>query len=506
MTMVSWKKPLLLAILLSVLGFGAYWLEFKHKPKKESAEESSKKLFALPEEAQVQSIKIAGTHQTFLLKCLGLQQKQCKLGANGQWELIEPLKTKGDASNAASLLSAAGHLAFADSIDLASETPEKRQRLLEEYGLDSKSRGAKTARSLALSYQSGSEAPQTLAVYLGQTHPIGDNVYALLSQTQGEGADSKPNENRVYLIPGFFAANLDKDLTYWRDKRFTEWSSTDVESFEFQGSKGKLSAARKDASWELGIAGATFSGDPDRIEELLSAATYLTAKSFVAETQNDPKAKGILSRAKLILTLKLIKKGAEPATFRFFQTGSPSKPGQKLYVTSSLASPVFEIEVSALRPIDRAPKDLRYSKLLSSEDRFMIQKITFSGKSWGPGDFALLSKDGAWKVEGQPTFPLDTSKVQSLLDQLSGDRIKDYLPASSKIPGIEEGVTLKLGTAKNEDQARYLFWQHRDALYARSLKSRTGEILALDASLKKALPWKRADLEVHASPVPASAP
>ena len=43
---VSWGKPLALAVTLVVIGTGAYWLEFSHKPKSEEKEEQEKILSA----------------------------------------------------------------------------------------------------------------------------------------------------------------------------------------------------------------------------------------------------------------------------------------------------------------------------------------------------------------------------------------------------------------------------------------------------------------------------
>src|SRR5690349_1478139 len=140
MQKVNWTKQAIMAGALLVLGTAAYWLEFKHKPEKESKEEQSKKLFQL-KDTPVKAVSINdGAGHTFEIRCSDPEAKLCKPGENAKWEVTAPLKVKADDSNVNALISTLNNLSVSESIDLKEETAEKRAMLLKEYGLDAPAR------------------------------------------------------------------------------------------------------------------------------------------------------------------------------------------------------------------------------------------------------------------------------------------------------------------------------------------------------------------------------
>ena len=54
---IKWHRQLGLAVLLCILGAATYWLEYKHKPDQEQAEEQVKKVFSL-KGVEVQEIQL----------------------------------------------------------------------------------------------------------------------------------------------------------------------------------------------------------------------------------------------------------------------------------------------------------------------------------------------------------------------------------------------------------------------------------------------------------------
>lgn len=511
-TQVSWKRQLILAAGLFALGTAAYWLEYKHKPKKEAEEEQSKKIFQL-KEIQVQSMKLIDGAHRFEMVCSDLASKLCKSGDQSKWELTEPLKLKADDSNVNSLVSTLNNLNVSETIDLKEETPEKRAALLKDYGLDPSTRTA-SARQVQVLTPSGGQV-----LYLGQTHPIGESIFAVVENVaSGQKPSGKVDENRVYLVPSYFKSSFDHDLTYWRDKKIITLASHDIESFQLSGSKvSGLSAVRKDGQWNLKVKNEDLAGDIENVDSLLSAVTYLTAKGFISENKKDDKAKAALKGLPSSLTLVLQKgKGTEkeapvPVTLILY-SGASGKGGKdskdkdgKLYATASNLDPLFELESSAKERLDKSLKDLRLSKLVTSMDRFSAKKLEFSGKPLGPSLLILAQTDGKWETQPDKK-EVANDKVQDTLDKISGNRIKDFLQGSAIPTGEQDGIKLSLGDEK-ETKRQILFWKKGNDLYARDLGSKRNEAFLVDSAMKDALPWDRAfyDKKVEA-PAPAPSP
>ncbi|MGZ3696663.1 MAG: DUF4340 domain-containing protein [Bdellovibrionota bacterium] len=485
---VSWKKQLILAALLFVLGMTAYWLEYKHKPQKESAEEASKKIFAL-KDTQVQELQITDGTRNFLFECADIGAKLCKPGDNSKWMLSEPRKTKADDSNVNSLLSTLNNLAVTDSIDLKDEEPAKRQALLKEYGLDAGVRSAfGTKRVFVASPGGGTE------LYLGLTHPIGESTFAVAEHVPaGQKPSGKVDETKVYLVPNFFKSNFDHDLTYWRDKKLFALGAHEVESFKLDSPRTHVSGDRKDGEWTLHVKGEDLPGDIENIDNLLTGLTYLTAKQFAAEDKaQEKKDAKVLRGTKTLLTMTIqrekgtAKEAPAPETLILYGKGDPKKL-TKLYATLSTTDPIYEIEPYNKDRLDKELKDLRLSKLITSMERFGAKKLVFEIAGHTT---RLLNKDGKWTLEGEKG-ELDTDKIQGTLDKLSGNRIKDFLSGAAIPAGEKDGLKFTLGDEKNDAKRELLFWKAQGKLYAKDLLSKRNEAFLVDEALKDALPWEQ---------------
>jgi len=481
MTQVNWTRQLGLAILLVVLATGAFWLEFKHRPKQEEKEELSKKIFQL-KDTPVQSIALANGAQSISMTCSDFATKLCKAGDHSKWELTEPTKLRADDSNANSLLSALNQLNSSETIDLKNETPEKRSALLKEYGLDSTAR--KTAARVKIVTASG---PSVL--YLGAPHPIGENLFSL------EELGGKVDESRVYLIPSYFKANLDHDVTYWRDKKVLTLGAHEVESFKIEGSKAKnLSATRKVGQWALRSEVGELPGDTETIDSLLSTLTYLSAKSFPSDSKTDAKATSLLKGIPAVLKITLqkekgsAKEAPAPDVLTFFRKKS-NAPSEKVYVTVSSLDPLFELEPNTIDRLDKSAKDLRLTKLLTSSDKFSVQRLEFEGGTAQAKPWNLVRSEGKW-LRSEDKSEVSAEKVSSLLEKLSGKRIQDFLTASKIPSGDKNELKLNIQDNKNAVIRNLIFWKDAGKLYAKDQQSKRNEAYLLDDTLMDALPWE----------------
>ncbi len=473
-TQPNWKKPLALASGLLVLSTFAYWLEYSHKPKQDTKDEESRKVFKIKKDDSVVSVRLSdGSSRIFALTCLDVAAKMCKPGDNSKWELTEPLKLKADDSNANSLVSTLNTLNTTESFDLKQETAEKKAALLNEYGLPSE-------RSVTLKTTSGE-----LTLFLGSTNPIGEGIFSQLST----------DPDRILIVPSYFKPNLEHDLTYWRDKKVLTLAANDVDSFTLESSKGTISGDRANGTWSIQAtkgpeANQPLAGDLENVDNLLASATSLAALSFASNSKSDAKAKAALSGAKHVVTLTLRQKSskAEPVTLKLFAKAEKNNKLGRLLATSSAADPLFELEPTARERFEKSVKDLRLAKLMTSLERFTAKKLTFAGKPLGADPVTLTQGDGKWQLADKTEA--DSNKVQTLLERLSGNRIQEFLTGSA-IPGGEDGgIVLTIADEKSEAKRKIAFWKVGALLYGRDLLSQRKEAFKIDSPLADALPWE----------------
>lgn len=504
---VNWTRPLILVGILLVIWPATCWYEFKQKPKQEEARQREKKFFPI-KEATVQSFALTNGKSHVLIRCLDVENKLCKPSDNSKWELKEPLQMRADDANSNALLSALNHLEFSESIDLNDENPEKRAALLKEYGLDPASLTSSGARRIEVKTTSGE-----YALHLGLTHPMGDSIFAASEKTKpGQALTGKIDEKQIYLIPNYFKSNLERELTYWRDKKMVTITASEIESFKLAGGKANLSADRKDGQWTLHLGSEgrpdDVAGDIENVDNLLNGVAYLTAKDFAADQKSSPAGKAALQGTRNLITLTLQPaQGKPPIVLTFHEKGasaaSKSKNGGtppgvpatgKLLATASNLDPVFELEPNAKDRFDKSVKDLRLTKLITSMERFSAKRIELAGNPIGATPLVLNNKEGKWSAT-DPTYDVSQEKVQSLLDKLSGNRIKDYLQGKDIPTGEKEGLRITLGDEKTETKRQIIFWKAGDKIYARDLQSKRKEALLVDPTLKDGLPWSRDSLK-----------
>lgn len=532
MTHVSWKRNLVLATVLMALGSFAIWHEFSHRPKKEEKEEQAKKLFRL-KGAQIASIRLVDGPRAFAFNCLDLDQKLCKPGDNAKWELAAPAKFRADDSNVNALVSSLNNLSSTETIDLATETPDKRLQLLREYRLDPEARSSQGARLAEVTLADGTQT----VLHLGETHAIGDSIFG----ARAEGKPPKTDESSVYLVASFFKANFDHDLTYWRNKKLFGLASHQVMGFELQNSKGKVSGERKDGQWTISAGKDPLTGDIENIDNVISATTYLTAKTFVSDRKDDAKAKEALRGAKKIIQLEIRPEPAkratapspsaspaaaksaaaepivlelwekvEPGGSRAKATGGKTGKGPDPAKTRLLAKvsnldPLFEIEPSTKDRFDKGLNQLRVTKLITSLDRFSVKKLEASGKGLGAETAVFENSESKWSAASGFQGEVDSAKLQGLLDKLSGNRIRDWVSGKAIPAGESTGTRIALVDEKGVRKRDLAFWRVGSKLYARDHLSKRDEAFEIDSTITDAIPWERSHF-AKAAPSPSPKP
>jgi hypothetical protein len=498
----DWKKPLGLAVALTVLGGGAIWYETSFRPKKEEAEQGEKKIFQL-KDTGVAELRLRHEGKTWKFSCQDDPKKLCKPGDQSKWQMIEPLHLKADDSNVNSILSALKNVQSQESIDLSKQPAEKKTRLLGEYGLPEEGRKNGVVREITLTDAEG----KTRTFWMGATHPIGEGIFTI-SSTVGDST--------VFVLPTHFKSHFERDLRYWRNKKLMSLATGDIQHFEISGQAGKVQGTRADGQWNLtgeAKAAATgLAGDNESIDSLLSAVANLTAKDFLAEKKASPEARAALTGAKKVLSLQVQSKAKKagdavepPIGLDLFEKAAAKKgENAKLFAQLSSSDPLYELDVGARKRLDKGLSDLRLSKLLSSLERYATKRIEFSGKEVGAKPLTLLSKEGKWQTEPMttPEDSFDSELVQKILDRLSGSRIQEFIDAKKAPVGEASGLKVVLFQDEAGQKKReFIFWRSADGktAYAHDLASKRPEVFKVDITIIQTLPNK-ADFFVKAKP------
>lgn len=268
-------------------------------------------------------------------------------------------------------------------------------------------------------------------------------------------------------------------------------ASPDVTAFRLTSIKAPtpITATKEGVEWRLGSGKDALIGDPDHVGTLLSSATFLSAKNFLAEKKDSPQAKKLLAGAKRVARLELTTKNSKaPVELELFERKfkDGKKEASQAFATVSTADALFEVETLALDKLNQGLKDLRLAKLMTTMERFGARKIEISRTKPSSFRYELTLKDNQWS---DPTLGLVNDKVQAMLDSLSGNRIQDAL--SSAPAGMAEGLSITLRGEKDAITKQWVFWTAGEKLYGQDLASSRRETLVLDPTLKATLPWTR---------------
>lgn len=265
----DWKPALILSGTVFVLGSFTYWLQFSHKPKKERADAQTKKPLAFAAETdQIAAFRIKSAKGLIEGKCESLAKKTCKVGSTADWTITYPETLKGDGDNIRDYLNNVSGMSAAETVSLVDETEEKRNSILDEYGLSDPKRTHLNTSFVELTLENGKK----VTAWFGEDHPIGDKVFV------ASAVDGKITTDTIFLVANFYRSNLfDKGLTHFRDKTIFGFDRMEVDSFTAKIPSGKLEGKLTNGIWEInGMA-----ADQDRVGTLLSSIAQARAKEFL---------------------------------------------------------------------------------------------------------------------------------------------------------------------------------------------------------------------------------
>jgi hypothetical protein len=459
----SWKTPFILSALLLVSGSFAYWLQYSHKPKKERSDSLLKKPIPIAEERQIRTIRIRDAASTLTLVCSSIEAKTCQANATGTWSITEPVNLPADPDHIRDLLSNLNSMSATETVDLSEDSPEKRDQLIEEYGLSQKRREGAGSESIEVTLEDG----KRYAAWFGEPHPVGDKQFV------GSTEDGKLNEKTVFLIGNFYKNNvLGKTVSWYRDKKLFSFSREGIDSFVLGGSSGKVSGQKKNGLWTVN----GLEGDYERIETLLSSLVQARAKEFPASGE----LKGLKPG------LKLSWNGSTGGGSIEILTRTAKGSGVTSYfLKSPLLKEWVEVDGNLNVQLDRSATYLRRNLLLTQGEKIALTGVRIEGKTYP--QTLQFSFDGKGWVQKSGEPKVDTGKVRELLDLLAESHSPSITAPAPKVEG--DAVILTLGDAQKADKHRFEFYSSKGRKWARITGSSRNEAFELESKLGNAFPF-----------------
>ncbi|MGV7221160.1 MAG: DUF4340 domain-containing protein [Nitrospinales bacterium] len=313
-----------------------------------------------------------------------------KRSANEEWDLLEPVKDKGDSITIDALLTFVKGLRFSKVVD---EDPKD----LSPYSLD------KPSLTINIKFKGGTEK----SLMIGNRSQVGAGTFI------------KSGGEKKVLLAVLHLPSLDKSLYDLRDKTILEYNTTEVTGFDLQRTENTLHFSK-----DVNTKHWTFSGpvstraDDDAVENFLNSVRIARAKSFKEESPTDLSPYD-LDKPAIVLKVKHSNK----ATTTELRIGKKDTSGYFAQVDTR--KPLITIDEKLFQKLNQNYLDLMSKALLhfNEEDITSLQirnleEITLLNNS---------AEDGTWRLTQPKESPADAAAVKSLLMDLKAARVKEFV-------------------------------------------------------------------------------
>jgi hypothetical protein len=393
-----WSTGIMVLVLAGLVGY-IYFVDSKQEP---SGTTTKEKLFGSLQADDIEEVQVksADGETTRLQK------------ADGNWQLVEPVKAAADTSEITTIASSLASLEI--------------QRVVDENPADLKQYGLEPAR-VEVAFRPKGEK-ELKRVQIGEKTPTGTDLYARL-----------PDQKRVFLVSSFLDSTFNKNTFALRDRRILVFDRNMVDGLELASGSSKTQLVKSGSEWRL-ASPISVRADFAAVEGALERLSSTQMQSIV-----DPEGKDL---AKFGLTKPtgaiVVKTGSASATLILGSTENAL-----LHAKDSSRPIVFTIAPILREDVIRSVSEFRRKDLFDGR-AFTAAKVEIKR---GAETIALeksKGKDNAdvWKSSGKD---IDSAKADDLLTKLTALRaasFEDQPHASLKAPALV--VTVHFGENKQE--------------------------------------------------------
>jgi len=360
------RNLIILASVALTLGVFIFFVE-RHQPTTDARLERVDRLFQKLDGDTVVVLELETSHGPIRLA-----------KTDDEWRLVEPLDYPADPAVVKTLIDTIANLDAERTLSVGEVTPG-------DYGLDTPILGV-----TLVDLQGG-----RFSLAVGDETPLGSNR-----------AVRRGTEDQIILVPGFFVANLDKDIDQWRSRDVVDLLEHDLGSVEIETAEDRITVEQAGGRWLLREPLADLA-DPDQMQSLISELNTLRVSDFLADDVDS------------------VELGLDPPAYRVRLKPKDSDETVILELSAEIeevgtvvcrrdGSDLFRVPSSIVIRLSKAPVLWRSDKVfpLVSWD---VAKIEFAG---GTEEILLDRVDGLWQAEdgGQVDNPEVSRRLSALAD------------------------------------------------------------------------------------------
>jgi len=388
---------LILLVICAGLGGWIYFVESKRDPADANAKD---KVFTVESEKIDELIVKSESGDRTTLKKTG-----------NDWQMVEPMATQPDGAAVSGLTSNLSTLEMQRVID---DNPGD----LGEYGL--------SQPRIEVTFKVGGKEQH---LQIGRKTPAGTDLYAKL-------ADQK----RVFLIPSFVEANLNKTTFDLRDKTVLKIERDKVEALTLTSPKRVLQFAKADGEWKL-TSPIKARADFTTVDGIVSKLHTLQAKSIVA-----PEAAGLaeygLDKPATTITLG---QGSSQATLIL---GKAAGEGA-VYAKDQSRPMIVTVESSLDADVTKDIGEFRQKDLLDGRPFNSTRlEVTRNGQTTVFEKTKTKNKEGQdeekWKQTAPTAADVDQTTVDNLLAAVTAARATSFVDSAAKTSLDKPEVAISL--------------------------------------------------------------
>ena len=375
---MRWQTTLVAALLLALVGGFYYVYDVRMAPDREKAEGRKGRIFA------VETTDVTGV----TLTRPGDAVKAVREGDG--WQLVEPLKAKGDRGPIEEALTTVVTAKMDREIDAAPKS-------LADFGLD------KPAAEVGLTLKDGKQ----LSLLLGAKSPTGVWVYA-----------KEKDKPSVFVVGESVLRDATRPVADFRDKVLLAVSRPDVTGIEIV-TRGETIAVEPDGQrWKITRPVAR-PADTDTMTDLLEKLGAARVKEFVAEAPRSLAVYGLDRPTRLAVH---VGKEKDRATKRLL-FGKVDEGKKGVFAMREGEQSVMLVPEETFRAIPQSTAALRDKAVVA----FEREKVTGYEIESAKGRVTVTRDKDGWKITAPEALAADQAEAGAVLMQLRNLRAQGFL-------------------------------------------------------------------------------
>jgi hypothetical protein len=398
---------LLLVVGVPLIGYAVY--ESKREPP--DADKKDKVFSVEADKIEEITVKSESGEQTTLRK------------SGTDWQIVQPIAAKGDGAEVAGITSGVAAL--------------EQQRLIDENPSDLAEYGLAPAR-VEVTFKAGGQEHRLL---VGRKSPTGTDLYAKLG-----------NEKKVFLIPSYLDAALNKKTFDFRDKTVLTLDRDKIDRFGVVTAARTLQFAKSGSEWTM-TAPLAARADFTTIDGLISRLNTLQMKSIAAADAPKLDEYGL---DKPDVTVQ-IGSGSSQAVLLIGKAA-----GDDVFAKDQSRPAVITIEKALVDDLKKDVGDFRQHDLfdarafnatridvLRGAETFSFEKTKSKNKEG--------QEEEKWRQLAPAARDADQTKVENLMSAITAARATSFVESAAKT-GLEKPeltVTVKFDDGKREEKTSF---------------------------------------------------